>query len=55
MENKDIVEIKRLVVDLNINTHCEIKKRAAIQDISIKEWIFEAIMDKIRKEIELGY
>lgn len=55
MEDKDLLEEKRLVVMLNINIHCEVKKRAANQNLSIKRWIEQAIMDKIRKEIELGF
>jgi len=48
-------EIKRLIVDLNINIHYEVKKRASQKNMSIKRWIEEAIMDKIREEIELGF
>lgn len=40
---------------LNINIHCEIKKRAAQKNMSIKKWVSMAIMDQIRKEIELGF
>ena len=55
MEDKDLLIEKRLVVVLNINIHCEVKKRAATQNVSIKRWIEQAIMDKIRREIELGF
>jgi hypothetical protein len=48
-------ELKRLIVDLNINIHCEVKKRASQKNMSIKKWIEMAIMDQIRKEIELGF
>ncbi len=48
-------ELKRLIVDLNINIHCEMKKRAAQQNMTIKKWIEMAIMEQIRKEIELGF
>jgi len=48
-------ELKTLIVNLDINIHCEIKKRAAEKNVSMSRWIGEAIMDKIRKEIELGF
>ncbi len=55
VEYKELFKEKRLAVNLSIDMHCEIKKRAAVHNQSIKEWIEEAIVDKINKEIELGF
>gem|GEM_PF-3240433 len=55
MKDKHGNELKRLIVDLNINIHCEIKKRASQKNMTIKAWIEKAIMEQIRKEIDLGW
>jgi hypothetical protein len=55
VENKELIDKKRLIVDLNIDTHCEVKKRAAQQNMSIKNWIEMAIVEKIKQEIHLGF
>jgi uncharacterized protein (DUF1778 family) len=34
---------KRLAVDLDINIHCEIKKRASVRNISITDYVLIAL------------
>lgn len=41
---------KRLAVDLDINLHCEIKKRAAQRNITVTEYILICIGERIEKE-----
>jgi predicted HicB family RNase H-like nuclease len=55
VEHKELFKHKRLSVNLDIDTHCEIKKRAAQKNMSIREWIEEAIVNQIKKEIDLGW
>lgn len=55
MQDKRYLEEKRLVVWLNKSFHHEIKRRSVVQNVSIRKWIEEAISEKIRKEIELGF
>lgn len=47
MEQK---KLKRLSLDLPLEYTTEIKIRAAKKNISIKEWVFLAILEKITKE-----
>ena len=44
------IEKKRLVVDMDINLHCEIKKRAAARNISIKNYVEYAIIIRLNEE-----
>ena len=46
---------KRLNVELDLNTHCQIKRNAAAQNITITTWIMKAIAKKMNEEIELGF
>lgn len=46
---------KRLHLHIDINVHCHIKKIAAIQNITITEWVKVAIAEKLKKEMELGF
>ncbi len=46
---------KRLAMYLDVNLHCSIKKIVAQKNESISDWVREAIMEKIRKEIDLGF
>ena len=41
---------KRIVLDVGIYMHTEIKSRAARKNISMKAYILRAVMDAIRKE-----
>lgn len=52
--NKDI-DIIRLTIELERSIKHEVKKRAAIQDITMKQWILEAIYEKIKQEKHLGF
>lgn len=49
MEKKDTIK-KRLSMFLDINVHCEVKKRAAIRNITMTDWIMMAIMQRIEYE-----
>ena len=42
--------IKRIICEVDINLHAEVKKRAAGRNISMKTWVSRAIMDQIKKE-----
>jgi hypothetical protein len=46
---------KRLAVDVDKITHSHIKKVCVDREISIRKWIEEAIADKIKKDINLGF
>lgn len=46
---------KRITVEVDDITHSHIKKTIVDQGVTIKEWILEAIADKIRKDAELGF
>jgi hypothetical protein len=41
---------KGICIHLDINVHCEMKKRAAIKNISMKDWLTIAILERIAKE-----
>lgn len=55
MEEKENARSKRLVVILDIEMHIEIKKRAAVQNVSIRKWLEQAINEKIKQEKHLGF
>lgn len=42
-------------MNLDINVHCEVKKIAAVQNITITDWVKQAIAEKLKKEMELGF
>jgi hypothetical protein len=46
---------KRLSVDIDDITHRHIKKIVIDRNLSIKDWIMEAIIDKIKKDTDLGW
>lgn len=43
IEEEELKDIKRLVIDLPFNQHKRIKERALIRNISIKKWVLRAI------------
>ena len=47
-KNKEI--IKRIIVEMGLNAHKEIKMRAANNNVSIKVWVSQAIAEKIAWE-----
>lgn len=55
MENKTHLRKKRLAVDISIEFHQEIKKRAILKNETIKQWIEKAIVEYIKIEQSLGY
>lgn len=46
---------KRLAVDLNPEFIIELKRRAVVQGISLKDWVVAALVDKIKKDTDLGW
>ena len=46
---------KRLTVDIDNVTHSHVKKSAIDQNVTIREWILQAIADKIKKDSNLGF
>lgn len=50
MAKKEKESVKRMVFELPINTHCDVKKRAAERNISVKKWLWIAIHERIEKE-----
>lgn len=50
LKDKEKDKEKRLVLEMQVVLHNEIKSRAAFRGQSIKEWVLMAIMDQIRKE-----
>ncbi len=51
---EEVIKIKRLIVDIPMDMHIEVKKRAAIRGISIKKYVLKAIIERIKKERSLG-
>ena len=49
-EEKEIKTKKRLIMDIDINIHCEAKKWASIRNITLTEWVKRAILKKIAEE-----
>lgn len=41
---------KRLLIDIPINLHTEIKSRAALRNISIRTWVVRALIQAIKQE-----
>lgn len=50
MAKKEKEPVKRMVFELPVSTHCDIKKRAAERNISVKKWLCIAIDERIAKE-----
>lgn len=50
MEDKKKSYEKRLIVDITVEEHNEIKIRAAARNLSIKTWVMRAIQEAILKE-----
>ncbi len=50
MEEKQKNKTKRLLVDVSLDLHDEVKKRAMARRIYITVWLKRAIMDQIKKE-----
>ena len=46
----DVKGKKRLVIDLDVEVHTEIKKRAVLRHCSMKQYIEEAIAGRIVRE-----
>jgi len=42
--------IKRLIAEIPLEIHNEIKKKAIFHNISLRKWVLQAIMEKITKE-----
>jgi hypothetical protein len=49
------VDEKRLTIDMDKITHSHIKKIAVDRNTSMRKWILEAIAEKIRRDLELGF
>jgi len=47
------MEKKRLNIELEPKDHREIKKRAVEKDMTITQWVIEAISEKIYQEKQL--
>lgn len=48
-------KIQRLSVDLNAELHKQVKMIALEKNMTLSEWIEEAIKEKLKKEKELGF
>lgn len=48
-------KIKRITLEVDAILHSNVKKIALSKEVSIKNWVLEAIADKIRKDAELGF
>lgn len=53
--DKKMIEVKRLLVDLDRALHFEIKRRALEKGMTIRQWIEEAIVNQIKKDTGLGW
>ena len=50
MEEKKKTNPKRLVIDIPLELHTEIKQRAALRLMPIRVWVARIIMEAIKKE-----
>lgn len=50
MEEKQKNKTKRLLLDVPIDLHMEVKKRALQRGIYVTVWLKRAIMEQIKKE-----
>jgi hypothetical protein len=50
MAEKKNIDRKRVIFEVDLYLHCDIKKRAAIRNISVKKWLLIAISERIEKE-----
>jgi hypothetical protein len=41
---------KGLMINISENMHCEIKKRAAIKNMTMRQWLMQAIVEHIKWE-----
>lgn len=48
-------EVKRLIVVIEDHLHKHIKVICAEKRISMGKWVIEALIDKLKKEKELGF
>lgn len=48
-------EITRLTIELDKAIRKEVKKRAVLQNLTMKQWVLEAIYEKIKQEKHLGF
>ena len=48
--NKKTVDIQRLSLDLDLETHTIIKTKAAEKNITMRKWVIRAIIKQIEKE-----
>jgi hypothetical protein len=48
-------EITRLTIELDKAIRQEVKKRAVLQNLTMKQWVLEAIYEKIKQEKHLGF
>lgn len=46
-------KLKRLIAEIPIEIHCEIKSIAASQNLTIRQFVFRAIVEKIKRERKL--
>ncbi len=46
---------KRLAMEISIELHCKIKQVCAEKNITITQWVHEAILEKLKYEMDLGY
>ena len=55
MNKTNEIDITRLTIELDKIIRYEVKKRAAIQNLTMKQWVLEAIYEKIKQEKHLGF
>jgi len=41
---------KCLLIEIDVNLHVEIKKRAVIRNIPMRAWVTRALLEQIKKE-----
>lgn len=51
----DEIEIKRLSVNIEKSLHDSIKKVSIDRNVSMRDWIQEAIFEKIKNDMDLGF
>ena len=44
------MKLKSLLVHIDLDLHCEIKKRAAMRGISMRTWVMRAVLAQIKQE-----
>ncbi|MCK9570509.1 hypothetical protein M0R72_16295 [Candidatus Pacearchaeota archaeon] len=49
-QDKQIVDIQRMVIDLSVELHHKVKTEALFRNITMKRYVIEAILERIKRD-----